>query len=795
MRRSVIWIESVAWCLCTVILAATAAQAAPALSEKRLEAIAPLVESAIQARKIPGAVVLIGHDGQVVYRRAFGERSLVPAREAMTVDTIFDLASMTKVVATTTAVMQLVEQGKIVLSAPASDYWPEFKQNGKELVTIRELMTHYSGLPPDLELKPAWTGYDTAMQMIVAAKLDAPPGTRFVYSDINFETLGEIVRRVSGEPLDVYCAEHIFKPLGMKDTLFTPPASLRGRIAPTQYEHGSSGPVLRGMVHDPTSRFMGGVAGHAGLFSTADDVSIFAQMLLNGGLYNGARTLSPLSIEKMTEPQTPPNVMVLRGLGWDIDSPFASNRGELFGVGSYGHTGYTGTSIWIDPVTKTYVILLANRVHPLDKGEVVGLRTALATLVAGALGPLSAQQILDSRRSLNGYFELMKSYRVQGLRNGSVKAGIDVLEAEHFAALAGKHVGLITNSSGRASDGQRTIDLLNHAPGVKLVALFSPEHGLEGSAAEGAKVDSSRDAATGLPVYSLYGDVQRPSAQMLEGIDTLVFDIQDVGARFYTYITTLGYCLEAAGKVGIEFFVLDRPNPINGAQVDGPVLDPDLHSFIGYFPMPIRHGMTVGELAEMFNRQNHLNAKLHVIKMQDWQRTDWFDETGQVWINPSPNLRNLTEETLYPGVCLLEGANVSVGRGTDTPFEMLGAPWIDGRALAAYLNGKKIQGVRFVPMDFKPLSGIYSGEVCHGVQFVLIDRQALEPTEMGVEFLAALWRLSPQNFKLDGTLRLVGSHKVLESVRTGESPSRIWYDWQEDLEKFKTVRAQYLLYP
>jgi uncharacterized protein YbbC (DUF1343 family) len=540
---------------------------------------------------------------------------------------------------------------------------------------------------------------------------------------------------------------------------------------------------------------MGGVAGHAGLFSTADDISIFAQMLLNGGAYNGVRILSPLSIEKMTTPQTPPNEMALRGLGWDIDSPFASNRGELFDVGSFGHTGYTGTSIWIDPVTKTYVILLANRVHPLDIGEVVTVRSALATLVAGALGPLSAQQILDSRRSLTGYFELMKGYRELGLRNGSVKTGIDVLEAAHFAALAGKHVGLITNSSGRASDGQRTIDLLAHAPGVKLVALFSPEHGLEGSVAEGAKVDSSRDASTGLPIYSLYGDVERPSAQMLEGIDTLVFDIQDVGARFYTYTTTLGYCLEAAGEKGIEFYVLDRPNPINGAAVDGPVLDPDLLSFIGYFPMPIRHGMTVGELAEMFNRENHLNAKLHVIKMEGWQRTDWFDETGQAWINPSPNLRNLTEETLYPGVCLLEGANVSVGRGTDTPFEIVGAPWIDSRALATYLNGKKIQGVRFLPMDFKPLSGIFVGEVCHGVQIVLIDRQALEPTEMGVELLAALWRLSPENFKLDGTLHLVGSHKVLESLRSGESPSRIWYDWQEDLEKFKRVRAQYLLYP
>ena len=794
IRHSGIPIKCAGWCLGAMILAAMAAHASPDLNEQRLEGIAPLVEAAVQANKIPGAVVLIGHEGQVVYRKAFGERSLVPERRPMAVDTIFDMASMTKVVATTTAVMQLVEQGKIVLSAPVSEYWPEFKQNGKELVTIRELMTHYSGLPPDLPLKPVWTGYDTAMQMIIAAQLDAPPGTRYIYSDVNFETLGEIVRRVSGETLDVYCAEHIFKPLGMKDTLFRPPASLRNRIAPTQYEHGSSGPVLWGVVHDPTSRFMGGVAGHAGLFSTADDISIFAQMLLNGGTYNGARILSPLSIEKMTEPQTPPDKMVLRGLGWDIDSPFASNRGELFDVGSFGHTGYTGTSLWVDPITNTYVILLTNRVHPNNKGMVGGLRTALSTLVAGALGPLSVQQVLASRRSLTSYSELMGSYRVLGLRNGSVKTGIDVLEADHFASLAGKHVGLITNASGRASDGQRTIDLLAHAPNVKLVALFSPEHGLEGLASDGAKVDSSHDASTGLPIYSLYGDVQRPSARMLEGIDTLVFDIQDVGARFYTYITTLGYCLEAAGKKGIDFYVLDRPNPITGAEVDGPVLDPDLRSFTAYFSMPIRHGMTVGELAEMFNGENHLNVKLHVIKMQGWQRTDWFDETGQTWINPSPNLRNLTEETLYPGVCLVEGANVSVGRVTDTPFEIVGAPWIDGRALASYLNGKKIQGVRFLPMDFKPVSDIFAGEVCHGVQIVLLDRQALEPTEMGVELLAALWRLSPQSFQLDRTLRLIGSRKVLESIRTGQSPSRIWYDWQEDLERFKKVRAQYLLY-
>jgi len=767
----------------------------PALSEQRLAGIASVVEQAIREGKCPGAVVLIGHQGKVVYRRAFGERSLVPERRPMTLNTIFDMASLTKVIATTTAVMQLVEQGKILLSAPVADYWPEFKENGKELITVRELMTHYSGLRPDLDLKPDWSGYDTALEAIVAEKPILPPGTRFIYSDINFETLGELVRRVSGEPLDVYCREHIFKPLGMKDTSFKPPASLRERIAPTQFQHGESGPMLWGEVHDPTAYNMGGVAGHAGLFSTADDLAIFAEMLLAGGTYNGVSILSPLTVEKMTTPQTPPNKMVLRGLGWDIESPFASNRGELYDVGSFGHTGFTGTSLWIDPVTKTYVIILTNRVHPDGKGDVVPLRTQVATLVAGALGPASAEQVLASRRSLTGYFELMKGYRLQGLRNGKVKTGIDVLEGENFAPLEGKRVGLIANHTGLASDGRRSIDVLYRAPGVRLVALFSPEHGLAGSAAEGAPVDSTRDAATGLPVYSLFGDVERPTDAMLEGIDARVFDIQDVGARFYTYITTLGYTLEAASKKGMEFYVLDRPNPIDGVDVQGPLLDLDLRSFIGYFPMPVRHGMTVGELAEMYNHENHLDAKLHVVKMRDWQRTDWFDETGQAWIPPSPNLRNLTEEILYPGVCLVEGANVSLGRGTDSPFEMVGAPWINGKELAAYLNGREVQGVRFLPMDFRPLTSNFAGELCHGVQIVLLDRQALEPTEMGVELVAALWKLFPKEFNLDGSRRLIGSTKVLESIRAGRDPQRIWYDWQDALEKFKKLRAQYLLYP
>jgi uncharacterized protein YbbC (DUF1343 family)/CubicO group peptidase (beta-lactamase class C family) len=713
----------------------------------------------------------------------------------MTPDTIFDLASLTKVIATTTAVMQLVERGMISLEDPVADYWPEFKAHGKEDITVRELLTHYSGLRPDLDLKPEWSGYETALPMIVEETPVAVPGTRFIYSDINFETLGEIVRRVSGQPLEVFCAQNIFQPLGMKDTFFSPPPAVHDRVAPTQYQLGETGKMLWGEVHDPTAYNMGGVAGHAGLFSTADDLAIFAQMLLNGGTYAGARVLSPLTVEKMTTPQAPPDAMILRGLGWDIDSPYASNRGELYPLGSYGHTGWTGTSIWIDPVSRTYVILLTNRVHPDGKGDVVGLRTRVASVVAAALGPASTEQILASRRSLTGYFELMKSHRIRGVRNGKVLTGIDVLVAENFAPLAGMRVGLITNHTGRDAQGRRTIDLLYRAPGVKLRAIFGPEHGFTGTADEGAPVASGQDPATHLPVYSLYGKTTRPTDKMLAGLDALVFDIQDAGVRFYTYVTTLGYAMEAAAKKGIAIYVLDRPNPINGFSVEGPVLDKDLTSFVAYFPMPVRHGMTVGELAEMFNRENHLGVKLHIIKMRGWERTDWYDETGLPWVKPSPNLRTLTEATLYPGVAMVEGANVSVGRGTDTPFELLGAPWIESRKLAAHLNERKIQGVRFLPVEFTPRSGPFKGQVCHGISLVLLDRQALNSPELGVELVAALYRLFPQDFQIDKTLALVGARGVLAAIKKGHDPGSIMRRSYEAREPFRRMREKYLLYP
>jgi len=774
-------------------IAAKSPHSTTQISAGKLAAIAPVIQQAIRDGKMPGAVVLIGHGDHIVYRRAFGYRALVPRRLPMRVDTLFDLASLTKVIATTTAIMQLLEEGKFRLEDPVANYWPEFGASGKGEITVREVMTHYSGLPPDLQLEPAWSGYETAMKMIEQASPINPPGTRFVYSDVNYETLGELVHRLSGEPLNVYCAEHIFKPLRMLNTMFLPPASLRTRIAPTQYRDGEHGPMLWGVVHDPTAQAMGGVAGHAGLFSTADDLAIFAQMLLDGGRSHGVHVLTDLSVDKMTTPQTPPGKMAVRGLGWDIDTAFSSNRGDLFPSGSYGHTGFTGTSLWIDPFSRTYVILLTNAVHPEGKGNVIALRTEIADIAAAAYGRMPTSQELAARPTVSSYYEILNSYRTPAPANEKTQTGIDVLESQAFAALAGLRVGLITNQSGRDASGGRTIDALNSAPSVKLVAIFSPEHGIQGVADE--KVASSRDAATGLPIYSLYGNTNRPTDEMLAGLDALVYDIQDAGVRFYTFETTLGYTLEAAARKGLAYFVLDRPDPLGGFNVEGPLLDADQRSFVGYFPEPVRHGMTVGELAQMFNGQQHLGVKLSVIKMQNWHRTDWFDEIGLAWVNPSPNLRDLTEVTLYPGIGMIEGADISVGRGTDRPFELVGAPWVDGKKLADYLNARRIQGVRFVAADFTPDSSRFKGQLCHGVETNLVDRDALDSPELGVELAAALFKLFPSEFKLDSILPLTGSRAVLDGIRQGRDPRRLAYEWEQNqLQAFRRMRAQYLLY-
>lgn len=800
-RQERLGCRALLWASVALVLNAGLASAMtqkPAGSPARLNVVDAIVEEAIGQKQIPGAVVLIGHDGHVVYRKAFGNRALEPRRELMTVDTIFDLASLTKVIATTTAIMQLEEKGKVRISDTVVKYLTEFGQNGKDDITVRQLLTHYGGLPPDLDLLTPWQGKETAYKMAFAEKPETPPGAGFVYSDVGFIVLGALAEKVSGQSLDRYADTHIFAPLKMTHTRYLPPKTWRAKIAPTQFDEHDH--MLRGEVHDPTALRMGGVAGHAGLFSTADDLSKFAQALLDGG----GGILSSLSVEKMTTPEQPPTATAVRGFGWDIDSPFSTNRGALLPVGSYGHTGFTGTSLWIDPTTRTYIIILANAVHPRGQGNAIALRAKIATAVAGAL-PLSVEEKDRLRwESITGYNEAQSAARKMAVRNGNVKTGIDVLEAHGFDVLqsgAGKSadkkkIGLVTNQTGQDADGRRTIDVLANAPGVSLEAIFSPEHGVAGTV-DTTNVGDSKDTATGVPVYSVYGATdaaRRPSLDVLKGLDAIVFDIQDAGVRFYTYETTLGYFLEAAAKAGIEMVVLDRPNPITGSLVQGPVADAGHETFTNYFSMPVRHGMTIGELAQMFNAERGIGAKLKVVPMDGWMRGDWYDSTGLTWINPSPNLRSLRSAAFYPGVALIEGTNVSVGRGTDTPFEWIGAPWIKARELAEYLNARAISGVRFVPVSFSPTSGTYSGEVCQGVSLVLLDRNTLDAPELGVELASGLNKLYPKDFKMERMRELLVNQAAYDALAAGQDPRRVAEGWRAAIGKFNDARAKYLLY-
>jgi uncharacterized protein YbbC (DUF1343 family) len=699
----------------------------------------------------------------------------------MTADTVFDLASLTKPVATATSLMLLVERGKLRLSDRVAEYLPTFGQEGKDRLTVEQLLLHVSGLIADNPEADYRDGPAKAFERIDALKPTAAPGARFVYSDVNFIVLGRLVERVAGVPLDEFARTNVFEPLGMAETTFRPKGELKARAAPTEQREGR---WMLGEVHDPRSYALGGVAGHAGLFSTADDLARYARMLLRGGTLDGRRVLAAATVRTMTEPRPVPGG--LRALGWDVNTAYSKNRGDLFPRDrSFGHTGFTGTSIWVDPGSDTAVIFLSNRVHPDGKGNVTRLRGQVATLAATAVGyrpsavgqpdgdtPSGRQPTADSRQPF--------------------LSGLDVLVRDRFAALKGRKVGLVTNHTGVDRDGRSVIDLLHQADGVTLVALFSPEHGIRGQADE--KVADTRDEKTGLPVYSLYGSRRKPTAETLQGVDTLVFDIQDAGCRFYTYSSTLGLVLEAAAEHKLRVVVLDRPNPVGGLAVEGPVLDAGRESFTAYHMLPVRHGLTVGELARLFNAERKIGADLEVVKMEGWRRGDFYDRTGLTWVNPSPNLRSLTEALLYPGVGLLETTNVSVGRGTDRPFEWVGAPWLDGRRLAGLLREQGLPGVRFVPLRLTPSASVHKGQECGGVQIIVDDWSAFRPVRTGLAVAWALHQLYPDAWQVERFDVLLGHKATFEALKRGVSWQDLERAWQADLDHFLERRRPYLVY-
>jgi uncharacterized protein YbbC (DUF1343 family) len=766
-------------------------------SAARLASIDAVVGEAIARGDLPGAVVLVGRRDRVVFRKAFGNRALVPSREPMTADTVFDVASLTKPVATATSVMILVERGRLALLDPIAKYIPEFAAGGgdREKITVEHLLTHRAGFAPDDPIELYTGSPEEIFTRKYSQPLESPPGALFRYSDVGYEVLGELVRRVSGATLDEFSEREIFRPLGMRDSHFRPLASSRflgdqigladpsrpplSRIAPTERRDDH---WLRGEVHDPRAYALGGVAGHAGLFSTADDLARWCRMILAGGRLGSARILSPLGVDAMTRPRFSGDGD-LRALAFDVATAFSRNRGDLFPPGSFGLTGFTGTSLWIDPSSGVYIVFVSNRLHPDGKGDVNRLRGLVATIVASALAD-------DTRRPA-------RRLAMRAPIPREVLAGVDVLVAEHFRPIAGKRVALVTNATGRARDGRSTIQVLTSeeakASGVKLVRLFSPEHGIRSDA--DAKVTSEVDPATGLSIHSLYGEERRPGPGALDGLDVVVFDVQDVGTRFYTYITTLRYLLEDAAKANVAVIVLDRPDPIGGAAVEGPLADANRLSFTVPHTIPVRYGMTPGELAMLFEDELRLGGRVQVVKLSGWSRGLWSDETGLEWVNPSPNMRSLTEATLYPGIGLLETTNLSVGRGTDTPFEVIGAPWLDGKRLAAVLSARKIPGVTFTPIHFTPSASTFAGERCGGVRFAVTDRDSLRPVALGIEIAVALRDLHPVDWQRTKFVSLLANRDTFERLERGETADAIVRSWKNGLDEFRRRRAAHLLYP
>jgi uncharacterized protein YbbC (DUF1343 family)/CubicO group peptidase (beta-lactamase class C family) len=800
--RIVLGLALIAWTLRPGAASAGAASPAPEWTA----AVDTAVRDAIAAGHLPGAVVLVGQGDRILYRKALGLRAVTPRDEPMTVDTIFDLASLTKVLATTPAILALADDGRLDLDAPVTRYLRELPASTYREVTLRRLLLHSAGVPNPPDPRSRSESIAGLLPVIVRAGLDFTPGTGFTYSDTGFILLGEVVRRVSGRPLDQFARLRFYEPLGMTRTGFNPPLTWRSRVAPTQF--GRGGHLLRGEVHDGHARALGGVAGHAGLFGTADDVARFCRMVLDGGVFARRRYLAADTVRAMLTPEVVGEAT--RGLGWDMASPYAWTLGSFFPMGSVGHTGYTGTAIWMDPPSRTYLILLTNRVHPYGQGQIAGLRRRVAAAVGAALfgggeppptpAPAPGGEDPDAAPAAAGLLPTLASDGSEGRLPDPqapeptlVGTGLDRLVDERFATLAGRRVGLLTNQTGVNARGRRGVDLLASAPGVQLRALFSPEHGLGGKLDE--PVPNGKDEATGLPVWSLYGPTRRPSPAMLAGIDTLVVDLQDVGVRYYTYLTTLVYVLETAARLGLRVVVLDRPDPITGTYVEGPLMDPDLRSFTAPHTIPVRSGLTTGEFARLVAGERGIPVELTVVALKGWRRTRWFDQLGLPWVNPSPNIRSPRQALLYAGVGLLESTNLSVGRGTDSPFELVGAAWIDDPGgVADRANALGLPGIRFEPVRFTPASSEYAGQTIGGIRLVVTDRDLLRPVRMALGLAQVLRERYPGEFRPAAIQDLLVNREAMWTFLRRDPVDRLWRWLDADEATFRARREPYLLY-
>jgi len=716
-----------------------------------------LLRSAVATGQTEAAAALVARRGRVFYRGAAG---------GATTGTIWDLASVTKVVATTTSIMQLLEQRKkgLTLETRASRHLPWTDTPDKREITVGQLLLHTSGLHSVVQRGALTDGRDVILSRIKRSRLRAEPGVRFRYSDIGYILLGELVAALSGESLDRHTRRNVFEPLGMCDTGYDPTLLRDPRLVSHWPEGGK-----QGQVYDPLAARMGAVAGHAGLYSTVDDLARFGQMALGGGRLQGRRVLKPATVRQMLASHLLPGGKHRRALGWLLNLRPAGSTRKL-SRRAFGHGGYTGSSLWIDPEHDLVLVLLTNRTRITPLPSPVPLRARFHDLVLSAL-------LRPPRRP--------------------VRAGLDRLVQLRFVPLAGRNVGLITNRTAVDQRGRWIVDLMADAPReskVKLMALFVPEHGLAGKVDRHVRDSALRRAGRRIPVYSLFGSRRRPDDATLKGIDTLVFDMAAVGVRYYTYLSTMAWAMEEAARRKLDFIVLDRPNPLGGAAVQGPLAIDRTPSSTNYHPLPVRYGMTLGELARMFNSERRIGARLTVLQLQGWRRRQRFDGQGVPWVNPSPNIRSWRQALLYAGVGLLEGTNVAVGRGTASPFMILGAPWIDGPALARAVNAAKLAGVHAVSLQFKPGAAPYRGRLCHGVRLLLTDPDALDAPSLGIALAVALRRLHPDRWQTRHLHRLVRHPPTVKAILGGHGLDQIQPLWRTGLGRFARARRRYLLY-
>lgn len=714
-----------------------------------------LIAAAVADGAFPGGVVAIGRNGRLAHLRPFGRQTYAPDAPQVEADTIYDLASLTKVVATTTAAMLLVDEGRLDLDARVASLLPRFAGPGKDRVTVRHLLTHSSGIDWWAPLYRELSGRAAFLDRIYSMPLVSEPGAQMKYSDLGILLLGEVLERVAGRPVDELVRERLFEPLGMRDTGWRPEARLATRIAPTEFDPWR-GRVVHGEVHDENAFALGGVAPHAGLFGTARDLARFAQMLLWKGAYGGQRIVRRETVELFTRAAGSPEGSS-RALGWDTKSPSGSSAGELFSGDSFGHTGFTGTSIWIDPERDLFLVLLTNRVHPTrENRKIAAVRPALADAVIRALS--------DPDREIE----------VGGL--AAVQVGLDRIAAGDAAPLAGKRLGLVAHAASVTTDGRHAIAVLREQ-GLDLVRLFSPEHGLRGLAAAGESVPSGIDGESGLPVVSLYAGHPQPTAEDLAGLDALVFDLQDAGVRFYTYASTLLLCLDAAAEADIELIVLDRPNPLGGRRVAGPRRATPQEvplSLVSRAPGPLVHGLTMGEMARHANARRARPARLTVVPMAGWRREMTWPATGRRWVAPSPNLRSAEAALAYPGIALLEATNVSEGRGTEAPFLRIGAPWLDPAQVAVTVPGFRLVPTRFTPRASPEAPDPkYRDVECEGFRIEVTDPDVADGYRLGIELLRELSRQPRFEWLRGGEALtwLTGTPEVLLEVRRrgGES--------------------------